>query len=71
MSFLRHYKINMKSSNELPKKCEATCKRLHYADLPKDFTRQAATTIAENTTLVSEENRIKPIAKIAADKKYA
>jgi hypothetical protein len=71
MSFLRHYKINMKTSNELPKKCEVTCKRLYYADLPKDFTSSAATTIAENTTLVSEENRSKLLAKIAADKKYS
>lgn len=64
MSFLRHYKINMKTSNELPKKCKVTCKRLH-------FTRSAATAIAENTTLVSEENRAKLLAKIASDKKYS
>jgi hypothetical protein len=71
MSFLSHYKVNMKTSNELPKKCETTCRRLYYADLPKDYTRAAATTIAQNTTLVSEENRSKLLANIAADKKYA
>jgi hypothetical protein len=70
MSFLRHYKITLKSSNEIPKKCETTCKRLHYTELPKDYTRMAATTIAQNTTLVTEENRTKLIAAIAADKKY-
>jgi hypothetical protein len=30
----------------------------------------AATTIAQNTTLVTEESRTKLIAAIAADKKY-
>ncbi|KAJ1400130.1 hypothetical protein B484DRAFT_406095, partial [Ochromonadaceae sp. CCMP2298] len=52
MSFLREYKINLKTSNTLPKQCDHTCKRIHYAALPKDFGQAAALDIAKVTTLV-------------------
>jgi hypothetical protein len=69
MSFLREYKINLKTSNTLPKQCDHTCKRVHYAALPKDFGQAAALEIAKVTTLVSEENRAALIAAITADSK--
>ncbi|KAJ1395544.1 hypothetical protein B484DRAFT_407579 [Ochromonadaceae sp. CCMP2298] len=69
MSFLREYKINLKTSNTLPKPCEAACKRTHYSALPKDFGKASALEIAKITTLVSEENRIVLIAAITSDNK--
>jgi hypothetical protein len=69
ISFLRHYKVNLKSTNALPKKCESTCTRLHYADLPSDFTKAAAMAVAKATTLVTEENRAAIESAISADSK--
>ncbi|KAJ1412487.1 hypothetical protein B484DRAFT_402290 [Ochromonadaceae sp. CCMP2298] len=69
MSFLREYKINLKTLNTLPKPCEAACKRTHYSALPKDFGKASALEIAKITTLVSEENRIVLIAAINSDNK--
>jgi hypothetical protein len=70
MSFLRHYKIAIKSTGEVPKVCEKTCIRLHYSHLPKGYLRATAADIATKTTLVSDENRIKLHAAIAADPKF-
>jgi hypothetical protein len=70
MIFLRHYKIAIKSTGEVPKACETTCNRLHYAQLPKGYLRATAADIATKTTLVSDENRIKLHAAIAADSKF-
>jgi hypothetical protein len=69
MSFLRQYKVNLKSTNTLPKKCEASCKRLHYANLPREFPKSTALEIAKVTSLVTEEARAPLLAAIAADPK--
>jgi hypothetical protein len=69
MSFLRQYKVNLKSTNTLPKKCEASCKRLHYANLPREFLKSTALEIAKVTSLVTEEARASLLAAIAADPK--
>ncbi|KAJ1426446.1 hypothetical protein B484DRAFT_397583 [Ochromonadaceae sp. CCMP2298] len=70
ISFLRQYKINLKATNALPAKCEATCRRIHYKDLKSELTKAQVLDIARATTLVSEENRAFLITAISADTKF-
>jgi hypothetical protein len=69
MSFMRVYKINLRTTNEPPKACEKTCTRLHHNALPKGFSRTTALNIARITNLVTQENRAGLITAINADPK--
>jgi hypothetical protein len=70
ISFLRHYKLNLKSTNALPAKCEATCNRLHYKDVKDELSKAQALDIARASTLVTDENRPALITAISADNKF-
>ncbi|KAJ1439669.1 hypothetical protein B484DRAFT_467694 [Ochromonadaceae sp. CCMP2298] len=70
ISFLRHYKINMKTTNALPSKCEATCNRLHYKDVKGELSKAQVLDIARASTIVTEENRPALITAISADTKF-
>ncbi|KAJ1412339.1 hypothetical protein B484DRAFT_402326 [Ochromonadaceae sp. CCMP2298] len=69
MSFLRAYKLNLRTTNAPPKDCLKTCTRLHHKALPKGFSRAKVLEIARISKLVTEENRAGLITAINADPK--
>jgi hypothetical protein len=69
MSFLRAYKLNLRTTNTPPKDCLKTCTRLHHKALPKGFSRAKVLEIARISKLVTEENRAGLITAINADLK--
>jgi hypothetical protein len=69
-SVLAEYKLPALPENVVPKKCEVSCKRLHYGQIPKGALRKPLVDIATTIKLVSEDTRKLLLAAIKADSKF-
>ncbi|KAJ1397009.1 hypothetical protein B484DRAFT_438722 [Ochromonadaceae sp. CCMP2298] len=69
MSVLREYKIPLKGTQEIPRLCDDSCKRVHFAQLPKATSRAPLLRAAATIKILTDTDRESLIAKITADKR--
>jgi hypothetical protein len=69
LSVLRKYKIPLKGTQEIPRLCDDSCKRVHFAQLPKATSRAPLIRAAATIKILTNADRESLIAKITADKR--